>query len=71
MLFRSDTPLANAVMTDNTTWQTTTLTYTPLYDGQQLALRVTGTNASGTLQWQAVQNAARGSNPSSFSGGIG
>lgn len=50
-----DTPLASITMIDNTTWQTALLTYTPTYD-QQLILRVSGRNATGSLQWQALQS---------------
>jgi hypothetical protein len=42
--------LDTATMTDNTDWQTLTLEYTPTYD-RQIILRVSGTNASGTMWW--------------------
>jgi hypothetical protein len=66
------TALNSATMTDNTSWQTLTVTYTPVND-TFAALRVAGTNASGTLDWFAVQSVPAGGGlmKITMNGGIG
>jgi len=43
--------LSSSTMTDDTNWQTITLTYTASTEDKQIALRAEGRNASGSMYW--------------------
>jgi len=61
--------LDSEVAADNTDWQKLTLTHTPTRD-KQIALRVYGKHASGTIIWREVVTQGGGGGGGSIFGGL-